>query len=134
MAAQAAQQQQLSSSNNSSSQALKMEHLVAALQDPETRENALLDISKRRDLFVDLAPVLWHSYGVVPALLQEIVSIYPLLSPPSLTNHASNRVCNALALLQCVASLHQDTSNQGPLEVAEVMVVKEEVVKACSMR
>ena len=111
MAAQAAQQQQMSNSNNTSSsnnQALKMEHLVAALQDPETRENALLDISKRRDLFVDLAPVLWHSYGVVPALLQEIVSIYPLLSPPSLTNHASNRVCNALALLQCVAS-HPDT-------------------------
>ena len=42
------------------------------------------------------------------ALLQEIVSIYPLLSPPSLTAHASNRVCNALALLQCVAS-HPDT-------------------------
>ena len=45
---------------------------------------------------------------MIPALLQEIVSIYPLLSPPSLTNHASNRVCNALALLQCVAS-HPDT-------------------------
>ena len=88
-----------------------MEQLVAALQDPETRENALLDISKRRDAFVDLAPVLWHSYGVIPALLQEIVAIYPLLSPPSLTNHASNRVCNALALLQCVAS-HPDTRAQ----------------------
>jgi len=36
------------------------------------------------------------------ALLQEIVAVYPLLSPPSLTAHASNRVCNALALLQCV--------------------------------
>lgn len=42
------------------------------------------------------------------SLLQEIVSVYPLLSPPSLTAHASNRVCNALALLQCVAS-HNDT-------------------------
>lgn len=39
---------------------------------------------------------------------QEIVAIYPLLSPPALTAHASNRVCNALALLQCVAS-HPDT-------------------------
>jgi len=77
-----------------------MESLVLALQDPETRENALLDLSKKRDMFVDLAPVLWHSFGIVPALLQEITSIYPLLSPPSLTNHASNRVCNALALLQ----------------------------------
>jgi CCR4-NOT transcription complex subunit 9 len=85
-----------------------MEQLVAALNDPETRENALLDLSKKRDMFSDLAPILWHSYGVIPALLQEIVSIYPLLSPPSLTAHASNRVCNALALLQCVAS-HPDT-------------------------
>ena len=85
-----------------------MEGLVAALIDPETRENALLDLSKKRDMFADLAPILWHSYGVIPALLQEIVSIYPLLSPPSLTAHASNRVCNALALLQCVAS-HPDT-------------------------
>jgi CCR4-NOT transcription complex subunit 9 len=42
------------------------------------------------------------------ALLQEIVSVYPLLAPSGLTAHASNRVCNALALLQCVAS-HPDT-------------------------
>jgi CCR4-NOT transcription complex subunit 9 len=79
-----------------------------ALTDPETRENALLDLSKKRDLFPDLAPILWHSFGVIPALLQEIIAIYPLLSPPALTAHASNRVCNALALLQCVAS-HQET-------------------------
>lgn len=42
------------------------------------------------------------------ALLQEIVAVYPLLYPPGLTAHASNRVCNALALLQCVAS-HSET-------------------------
>jgi CCR4-NOT transcription complex subunit 9 len=42
------------------------------------------------------------------ALVQEIVAIYSLLSPPALTAHASNRVCNALALLQCVAS-HAET-------------------------
>lgn len=42
------------------------------------------------------------------ALLQEIVSVYPLLNPPKLNSHASNRVCNALALLQCVAS-HPET-------------------------
>ncbi|KAJ0986287.1 hypothetical protein J5N97_004643 [Dioscorea zingiberensis] len=32
--------------------------------------------------------------------LEEIVSIYPALSPPTLTPVASNRVCNAFALLQ----------------------------------
>lgn len=55
-----------------------------------------------------LAPILWHSFGVMTALLQEIISVYPALTPPTLTGHASNRVCNALALLQCVAS-HNET-------------------------
>lgn len=72
------------------------------------REGVLLELSKKREDCDDLAPVLWHTYGTVASLLQEIISIYPLLSPPTLTAHASNRVCNALALLQCVAS-HKDT-------------------------
>ena len=44
------------------------------------------------------------------SLLQEIISVYPLLNPSQLTAAASNRVCNALALLQCVAS-HNETRN-----------------------
>ena len=44
------------------------------------------------------------------SLLLEIVYVYPALSPPSLSAHASNRVCNALALLQCVASHPQTRS------------------------
>ena len=86
----------------------RMEQLVLDLTNPTTRENALLELSKKRESFPELAPFLWHSFGTISALLQEIVSIYPLLSPPSLTAHASNRVCNALALLQCVAS-HLET-------------------------
>lgn len=72
------------------------------------REYALLELSKKREQYEDLALVLWHSFGVMSSLLQEIVSVYPLLSPPALTAQASNRVCNALALLQCVAS-HSET-------------------------
>jgi CCR4-NOT transcription complex subunit 9 len=82
--------------------------LVLQLTNPDQREVVLLELSKKRESFSDLAPILWHSTGTVAALLQEIVSIYPLLTPPTLTAHASNRVCNALALLQCVAS-HPDT-------------------------
>ncbi len=67
-----------------------------------------MELSKKRENFPELAPYLWYSFGAIAALLQEIISIYPLLSPPSLTAHASNRVCNALALLQCVAS-HNET-------------------------
>ncbi|PWN27551.1 Rcd1-domain-containing protein [Jaminaea rosea] len=71
------------------------------------RETALLELSKKREQYEDLALVLWHSFGVMSSLLQEIIAVYPLLSPPALTAHASNRVCNALALLQCVASHHE---------------------------
>merc|ERR1711937_501203 len=82
--------------------------LVHELSVSEQREGALLELSKKRESVPDLAPILWHSFGTISALLQEIANIYPLLSPPTLTAHASNRVCNALALLQCVAS-HVDT-------------------------
>eukprot|EP01098_Paradermamoeba_levis_P003062 TRINITY_DN1431_c0_g2_i1.p1 TRINITY_DN1431_c0_g2~~TRINITY_DN1431_c0_g2_i1.p1 ORF type:complete len:330 (-),score=73.05 TRINITY_DN1431_c0_g2_i1:101-1021(-) len=86
----------------------KIYELVFELTNPEKRETALLELSKKREAVPELAPILWYSFGTMAALLQEIVAIYPLLSPPKLKAHASNRVCNALALLQCVAS-HQET-------------------------
>ena len=81
---------------------------VAELMDPARREGALMELSKKREQVPELALVLWHSFGVMTSLLQEIISVYPLLNPSQLTATASNRVCNALALLQCVAS-HNDT-------------------------
>lgn len=66
------------------------------------------NFSKKREVVPDLAPMLWHSFGTIAALLQEIVNIYPAINPATLTAHQSNRVCNALALLQCVAS-HPET-------------------------
>lgn len=74
------------------------------------KEQALLELGKKREQYEDLALVLWHSYGVMTALLLEIISVYPLLSPQTLLATESNRVCNALALLQCVA-LHPETRN-----------------------
>jgi len=81
---------------------------ILELASPDTREHALLELSKKREVVADLAPMLWHSFGTIAALLQEIVNIYPMINPPNLTAHQSNRVCNALALLQCIAS-HQET-------------------------
>jgi CCR4-NOT transcription complex subunit 9 len=82
---------------------------VKDLSSTEKREAALLELSKKREEVPDLAVMLWYSYGTISALLQEIVSIYSLLSPPAkLKAPASNRVCNALALMQCVAS-HPET-------------------------
>ncbi|XP_025096020.1 CCR4-NOT transcription complex subunit 9-like isoform X1 [Pomacea canaliculata] len=81
---------------------------INELTNPETRENALLELSKKREVVPDLAPMLWHSFGTIAALMQEIVNIYAAINPPILTASQSNRVCNALALLQCVAS-HPET-------------------------
>lgn len=47
-----------------------VEQLVLDLADPATRENALLDLSKKRESFPELAPYLWHSFGTISALLQ----------------------------------------------------------------
>jgi hypothetical protein len=102
---------------------------IVQLLNSQTRETALLELSKKREAVPELALVLWHSFGmisndrlngtgtgtnclsnigVMTSLLQEIISVYPLLNPSQLTAAASNRVCNALALLQCVAS-HPET-------------------------
>lgn len=101
---------------------------VSDLLDVDARESALLELSKKREQVPELALILWHSFGmrfhtyfawiirllmraligVMTSLLQEIISVYTLLNPSQLTAAASNRVCNALALLQCVAS-HNET-------------------------
>ncbi|TPP67306.1 Cell differentiation protein RCD1 [Fasciola gigantica] len=81
---------------------------VSALTNVDTREGALLELCKIREHVPDLAPLLWHSCGSIAALLQEICAIYPYINPPRLNAHQSNRVCNALALLQCIAS-HPET-------------------------
>ncbi|KAK4956987.1 RNA-binding protein, CCR4-NOT complex subunit Rcd1 [Elasticomyces elasticus] len=81
---------------------------IAQMMNANTRETALMELSKKREQVPELALILWHSFGVMTSLLQEIISVYPLLNPSQLTAAASNRVCNALALLQCVAS-HNET-------------------------
>ncbi|XP_045828706.1 CCR4-NOT transcription complex subunit 9-like [Trifolium pratense] len=85
-----------------------MERLVIELSNPNLRENAICVLSKRKELFHELAPLLWNSFGTIAVLLQEIISIYRNLSPPTLSPAQSIRVCNVLALLQCLAS-HPNT-------------------------
>ena len=72
---------------------------IDELKYAEKRDNALLELSRQREHFSELAPFIWHSIGTIAALLQEIVSVYPLLSPPLLDSKTSNKACNVLALL-----------------------------------
>lgn len=92
---------------NGSNKALNDEQInqwISELVVGTNRERALLELGKKREQYDDLALILWNSFGVMTVLLEEIISVYPYLNPPLLTASISNRVCNALALLQCVAS------------------------------
>ncbi|KAM0564844.1 hypothetical protein ACHAQF_008954 [Verticillium nonalfalfae] len=64
---------------------------IADLLNENTREAALLELSKKREQVPELALILWHSFGVMTSLLQEIISVYTLLNPSQLTAAASNR-------------------------------------------
>lgn len=85
--------------------------LISALLSKDTREAALSELSKKRETIDDIAEKLWNYPGVPAALLLEILSIYPMLFPPSLTPTSSTRVCNVLALFQCIAA-HEKTREQ----------------------
>ncbi|WJX49169.1 hypothetical protein P8452_35638 [Trifolium repens] len=85
-----------------------LNELVNELIIPDLRENALHVLSKRRDLYHEIAPLLWNTACVVTVFLQEIISIYPAVSSSELTSAQSIRVVNVLALLQCLAS-HPET-------------------------
>ena len=85
-------------------------HWICQLTYGPQKEQALLELGRKREQFDDLAIVLWSSFGVMTSLLNEIVSVYAMLEPTKLSNQLSNRVCNALVLLQCVAS-HPETKH-----------------------
>ncbi|KAJ2719514.1 RNA-binding protein, CCR4-NOT complex subunit Rcd1 [Coemansia sp. Benny D115] len=85
--------------------------LMVELFSATNREQALAELSRRRDQNPDLGIALWNAYGVMTILYQEIIAIYPLLNPPALTMAVSNRACNSLALLQLVAT-HEHTRMQ----------------------
>jgi len=57
----------------------KIYSLVIELLDPGTREGALLELSKKREQYDDLALVLWHSFG---EMQYQVAFIGLLMLPP----------------------------------------------------
>lgn len=67
---------------------------------PETRETALLELSKMREKVEQLAPMLWHSFGTIAVLLQEIVGVYHAIDPATLTPNQVIKVsCSSILFL-----------------------------------
>ena len=48
----------------------KVYYLIVDLMNPDTREAALLELSKKREQWDDLALVLWHSFGACSSFAQ----------------------------------------------------------------
>ncbi|AFZ79350.1 cell differentiation protein rcd1, putative [Theileria equi strain WA] len=78
--------------------------LILDLSVAEKREYALIELSKQRENYPDLALLLWHSFGTVTTLLYEIVSVYHYLYPLTISMADSTKASNSLSLLQCIAS------------------------------
>ena len=58
------------STNQSNVDRDKIYQWIIELSSPDSREAALLELSKKREVVSDLAPMLWHSFGTMAALLQ----------------------------------------------------------------
>ncbi|KMZ65230.1 putative Cell differentiation protein rcd1 [Zostera marina] len=88
----------------------EQEKLVLDITNPndEVKEMAIAELSMKKELHYNLGPLLMNSFGTMTELLKEVVSIYHCLSPPTLSPNSSDKTCNALSLLQCVAS-HPET-------------------------
>ncbi|CDW88454.1 UNKNOWN [Stylonychia lemnae] len=100
----------ITSSNISEEDKLQIIKQIDQLKFSEKRDDALIELSRQREHFTELAPYIWNTVGTIAALLQEIIAVYPLLSPPNLDTKTSNKACNVLALLQSVAS-HKETKS-----------------------
>lgn len=49
-------------------------YLIVDLMNPNSREGALLELSKKREQWDDLALVLWHSFGTLSFALSPILT------------------------------------------------------------
>jgi len=54
---------------------------VSNLKNPDLRINSLVELSKQRDSFSDLAIYLWYSPGIISSLYIKIILILKLNDP-----------------------------------------------------
>lgn len=49
---------------------------INQLSNPETRENALLELSKKRESVADLALMLWNSFGTIAGKIRLLLVVF----------------------------------------------------------
>ena len=70
--------------------------LVIDLLDPETREAALLELSKKREQYDDLALVLWHAFGQPSFRKSSSLSRFCLTAHQVSCQPSSKRSCPSI--------------------------------------
>ncbi|KAG5606793.1 hypothetical protein H5410_028285, partial [Solanum commersonii] len=90
-----------------------LEQLIMNLGESSIREDVLIELNNfiieqsTEAMRMDLGFHLWNSELTLTILLQEVVAVYPKLLDPTLTMTECTRLCNALNVIQCMAS-HPD--------------------------
>ncbi|GAB2274923.1 hypothetical protein Dimus_009692 [Dionaea muscipula] len=81
-----------------------IQELIKALEDDAKRDLALHLLCKIQNKPKNFASALWFSLNTVWIILKEITEIYRPMSAEILTMEQSNRLCNAITLLQYMAA------------------------------
>ncbi|KAK1405345.1 hypothetical protein POM88_004950 [Heracleum sosnowskyi] len=81
-----------------------VEQLIHLLHVPYLRQHALSHLCQKRESCEELAVLLWHSSKGVSILVEEVKSTAWKLFSRSFTITEFTRACQAITLLQCLAS------------------------------
>ncbi|KAF4394478.1 uncharacterized protein LOC115700245 isoform X1 [Cannabis sativa] len=98
-----------------------VEEAIALLKDDLTRPNALVLLGKMKSNHQNMGPMVWNSSGTIFILLKEITQIYRWLSSGLIAENMAKQVCNALLVLQSVASHPQSRKEFIKANLAEYL-------------
>ncbi|XP_076913119.1 uncharacterized protein LOC143571626 [Bidens hawaiensis] len=86
----------------------EIQQFIMLLNNPPTRTLGIMKLKNvylnNQEIGPELGLLLWNTPGTPFSLLLEISEGHKLLSPPRITFLESIKVCNALILIQCIAS------------------------------
>ncbi|TKR95367.1 hypothetical protein L596_009546 [Steinernema carpocapsae] len=77
---------------------------LAELREVSLRAEAVTYLVNHRSDDPELPNLIMGTNGALQALFQEVLAVYPYLDPPRIPSELASRACQALALLQKVAS------------------------------
>eukprot|EP00917_Polyrhabdina_sp_WS-2016_P029588 GHVP01063109.1.p1 GENE.GHVP01063109.1~~GHVP01063109.1.p1 ORF type:complete len:280 (+),score=52.03 GHVP01063109.1:600-1439(+) len=84
---------------------------IRDIQDGNKRESIIKTLSDIKGDLPEIGLWLWETFGATFSLLKEILIGYNYINNGTLSWQDSRRICNALSLLQCIAT-HEKTTRK----------------------